>query len=80
MVITVNAWMNNPTGFTLEGGRVSDVRPLDALFGNDYLWHELVHMYVAASSSPASSPPPCTRSHGCVAAAIAINGSRWLFR
>jgi cytochrome d ubiquinol oxidase subunit I len=47
MVITVNAWMNNPSGFTLEGGRVSDVRPLDALFGNDYLWHELVHMYVA---------------------------------
>ena len=47
MVITVNAWMNNPSGFTLESGRVSDVRPLDALFGNDYLWHELVHMYVA---------------------------------
>jgi cytochrome d ubiquinol oxidase subunit I len=47
MVITVNAWMNNPSGFTFEGGRVSDVRPIDALFGNDYLWHELVHMYVA---------------------------------
>jgi cytochrome d ubiquinol oxidase subunit I len=48
MVISVNAWMNNPSGFTLEGGRVTDVRPLAALFGNDYLWHELVHMYVAA--------------------------------
>jgi cytochrome d ubiquinol oxidase subunit I len=48
MVISVNAWMNNPNGFTLEGGRVTDVRPLAALFGNDYLWHELVHMYVAA--------------------------------
>jgi cytochrome d ubiquinol oxidase subunit I len=47
MVILVNAWMNNPSGFTLEGGRVTDVRPLAALFGNDYLWHELVHMYVA---------------------------------
>jgi cytochrome d ubiquinol oxidase subunit I len=47
MVISVNAWMNNPSGFTLEGGRVTDVRPLAALFGNDYLWHELVHMYVA---------------------------------
>jgi cytochrome bd ubiquinol oxidase subunit I len=44
----VNAWMNNPSGFTLEGGRVTDVRPLEALFGNDYLWHEYVHMYVAA--------------------------------
>ena len=48
MVISVNAWMNNPNGFTLEDGRVTDVRPLAALFGNDYLWHELVHMYVAA--------------------------------
>jgi cytochrome d ubiquinol oxidase subunit I len=48
MVISVNAWMNNPSGFTFEGGRVSDVKPLAALFGNDYLWHELVHMYVAA--------------------------------
>jgi cytochrome d ubiquinol oxidase subunit I len=48
MVISVNAWMNNPSGFTLEGGRVTDVEPLAALFGNDYLWHELVHMYVAA--------------------------------
>jgi cytochrome bd ubiquinol oxidase subunit I len=44
----VNAWMNSPSGFTLEGGRVTDVRPLEALFGNDYLWHEYVHMYIAA--------------------------------
>jgi cytochrome bd ubiquinol oxidase subunit I len=48
MVISVNAWMNSPSGFTLEGGRVTDVRPLEALFGNDYLWHEYVHMYIAA--------------------------------
>jgi cytochrome bd ubiquinol oxidase subunit I len=48
MVISVNAWMNSPSGFTLEGGRVTDVRPLEALFGNDYLWHEYVHMSVAA--------------------------------
>ncbi len=48
MVISVNAWMNHPSGFTLEEGRVTDVRPLAALFGNDYLWHELVHMYLAA--------------------------------
>jgi cytochrome bd ubiquinol oxidase subunit I len=47
-VISVNAWMNNPSGFTLERGRVSDVRPLAALFGNDFLWHEVIHMYVAA--------------------------------
>jgi cytochrome d ubiquinol oxidase subunit I len=47
-VISVNAWMNNPSGFTLEEGRVTDVRPLEALFGNQFLWHEVVHMYVAA--------------------------------
>lgn len=47
MVITVNAWMNSPSGFTLEDGRVGDVRPLAALFGNDYLWPELIHMYLA---------------------------------
>lgn len=47
MVISVNAWMNHPGGFVLHGRRVADVHPLSALFGNPYLWHELVHMYVA---------------------------------
>jgi cytochrome bd ubiquinol oxidase subunit I len=47
MVISVNAWMNHPGGFRLVDGRVVDVHPLTALFGNWYLWHELVHMYVA---------------------------------
>jgi cytochrome d ubiquinol oxidase subunit I len=28
-------------------GRVSHVRPFEALFGNSYFWHELVHMYLA---------------------------------
>jgi cytochrome d ubiquinol oxidase subunit I len=48
MVISVNAWMNHPTGFRLVGGRVVDVHPVSALFGNPYLWQEIVHMYVAA--------------------------------
>jgi cytochrome bd ubiquinol oxidase subunit I len=47
MVISVNAWMNHPGGFHLRAGRVVDVDPLKALFGNTYLWHELVHMYIA---------------------------------
>jgi cytochrome d ubiquinol oxidase subunit I len=47
MVIAVNAWMNHPSGFRLVGGKTVDVHPLAALFGNSYLWHELVHMYVA---------------------------------
>jgi cytochrome bd ubiquinol oxidase subunit I len=47
-VIAVNAWMNNPSGFRLEGGEAVDVDPWGALFGNSYLAHEMVHMYVAA--------------------------------
>jgi cytochrome d ubiquinol oxidase subunit I len=47
MVVAVNAWMNHPSGFRLQGGRAVDVHPLAALFGNTYLWHELVHMYLA---------------------------------
>jgi cytochrome d ubiquinol oxidase subunit I len=46
-VIAVNAWMNHPGGFHLRAGKVVDVDPLSALFGNNYLWHELVHMYIA---------------------------------
>src|SRR6059058_1523794 len=46
-VISVNGWMNHPTGFHLQGGKAVDVHPLRALFGNSYFWHELVHMYLA---------------------------------
>jgi cytochrome d ubiquinol oxidase subunit I len=47
MVIAVNAWMNHPGGFRLVRGQAVDIDPVDALFGNSYLWHELVHMYLA---------------------------------
>jgi cytochrome d ubiquinol oxidase subunit I len=47
MVISVNAWMNHPGGFRLRGGEVVDVNPWQALFANSYLWHELIHMYIA---------------------------------
>ena len=47
MVIAVNAWMNDPSGFTLRGGRVVDVDPVAALFGNRHLAYELTHMYLA---------------------------------
>jgi len=46
-VISVNAWMNHPSGFRLVGGKVVDVHPLKALFANSFLWPELVHMYIA---------------------------------
>ncbi|MFY9579574.1 MAG: cytochrome ubiquinol oxidase subunit I [Gaiellaceae bacterium] len=47
MVLMVNGWMNHPTGFRLQNGKAVDVHTLDALFGNSYFWHELVHMYLA---------------------------------
>jgi len=48
MVIAVNAWMNNPSGFDIVGGEVTNVAPWTALFGNEHLWPQLVHMYLAA--------------------------------
>jgi cytochrome bd ubiquinol oxidase subunit I len=47
-VISVNGWMNHPTGFRLEDGRAVGADPWSALFGNSYIWHEFVHMYFAA--------------------------------
>jgi cytochrome bd ubiquinol oxidase subunit I len=46
-VISVNAWMNRPSGFRVEEGRAVDVEPWSALFGNGHLWPELSHMYFA---------------------------------
>ena len=46
-VISVNGWMNHPSGFALSNGRAVDVHPWAALFGNSYFWHEFVHMYFA---------------------------------
>jgi cytochrome d ubiquinol oxidase subunit I len=48
MVISINAWMNHPHGFHMHAGKVTDVKPFDALFGGTYFWHELIHMYIAA--------------------------------
>lgn len=45
-VIAVNGWMNNPVGFDIVNGEVTNVRPWSALF-NDYFAHELAHMYMA---------------------------------
>ena len=47
-VIAVNAWMNSSSGFRIENGQAVDIEPWSALFGNGYLAHEVVHMYVAA--------------------------------
>jgi cytochrome d ubiquinol oxidase subunit I len=45
-VLTVNGWMNDPQGFDIVNGQVTNIRPWDALF-NSFFWHELAHMYFA---------------------------------
>jgi cytochrome bd ubiquinol oxidase subunit I len=47
-VVSANAWMNTPDGFTLgPDGRIADVKPLEVIF-NTSTFHEFVHMWVAA--------------------------------
>ena len=43
-VLAVNSWMNDPVGFKLVDGVVTEVQPLRALFGNSHVGFELVHM------------------------------------
>src|SRR3712207_1861800 len=54
MVIGVNGWMNNPTGFDVVNGRVANPRPWEALF-NGNIWHELIHMYLDRKSTRLNS-------------------------
>lgn len=46
-VISVNAWMNAPTGFRIVNGQVTDVDPWGAMF-NDLVWLQFAHMWVGA--------------------------------
>lgn len=46
-VVSVNAWMNNPTGFREVAGEVVDVDPWRATF-NDGAWLQFSHMWVGA--------------------------------
>ncbi len=45
-VLGVNAWMNDPVGFDVVNGRVTDPKPWQALLAPN-LGHELTHMYLA---------------------------------
>lgn len=46
-ILSVNAWMNSPTGFRIVGGEVVDVDPWAAMF-NDAVWLQFLHMWLAA--------------------------------
>ncbi len=48
-VVAVNAWMNDPRGFTLDAvGNPTDIDPVAALFGGRTVWIEFVHLWLAA--------------------------------
>ncbi|MER6970024.1 cytochrome ubiquinol oxidase subunit I [Nocardioides sp. NPDC000445] len=46
-VISVNAWMNAPSGFRIVDGEVTDIDPWAAMF-NDIVVLQFAHMWVAA--------------------------------
>ena len=73
-VISVNGWMNDPTGFQIANGKVTDIAPFKALF-NDNFWHELIHMYLAGSSSRDSWSLRSTPPAGCAEIASGATGS-----
>jgi len=45
-ILSVNAWMNDPAGFRLVGGEVTDVDPWAAMF-NDAVGLQFLHMWIA---------------------------------
>jgi cytochrome d ubiquinol oxidase subunit I len=46
-VVSVNAWMNHPTGFAIRDSVVTDINPWRAMF-NDGVWFQFLHMWLAA--------------------------------
>jgi cytochrome d ubiquinol oxidase subunit I len=56
-VTTANAWMNSPTGFRLDNGRVTDIHPLQAIFNPGTgieTTHTMISAYVATGFAVAS--------------------------
>lgn len=45
-ILSVNAWMNNPTGFRVVDGNVTDVQPIAAML-NRGVWLQFLHMWIA---------------------------------
>ena len=56
-VTTANAWMNSPTGFRLDNGRVTDIHPLQAIFNPGTgieTTHTMISAYVATGFAVAA--------------------------
>jgi cytochrome bd-type quinol oxidase subunit 1 len=78
-VVAVNSWMNDPTGFQIHGGTVTDVDPWAAMF-NPLAWLQFLQCGSARSCWSGwwwrlYTPPTC-----CVAATTRRTGSASLFR
>lgn len=54
LVVTVNAWMNNPTGFRLEHGMLVDIDPIGAMLTMS-AFQQALHMTIAAYLATASA-------------------------
>ena len=46
-VVTANAWMNTPTGFSIVDGKVTNVDPIAAML-NPSSFSQALHMTIAA--------------------------------
>ena len=46
-IVTVNSWMNTPTGFVIKNGQVTGINSFQAIF-NPSMPYEIVHMILAA--------------------------------
>src|SRR5271165_3349587 len=46
-VVTANAWMNAPAGFTIVDGKITEIDPIAAML-NKASFHEALHMTLAA--------------------------------
>lgn len=46
-IVSVNSWMNTPTGFVIKNGKVTDINPFQAMF-NPSTPYETVHMILAS--------------------------------
>jgi cytochrome d ubiquinol oxidase subunit I len=73
-VVAANAWMNQPRGFDLVNGRVTNVEPWAAMF-NPATWPQTTHMISPPTWSPGSGWPACMPWRCCGVGATATTDS-----
>jgi hypothetical protein len=78
-VVSVNAWMNNPAGFEIVDGQVTNINPWRAMF-NGGVWLQFAHMWSGPSWSSGSWSPVCMRLVCSGAGLTGFTGSDSPFR